>query len=109
MIPTRCMVQAGQIADSTEAQLREDMKAFAEKSFGSEPFIQWVVVPENSGFTAAKPSTSVIVQMMSNRPLKTPERIEMLKELCDIWIERTGKSMNEVVCAVADPFVQDAA
>ena len=109
MIPTRCMVQAGQISDTTQAQLREDMKIFAQETFGADPFIQWIVVPDKCGFTAAKPSTSVIVQMMSNRPLKTPERIEMLRELCDIWIKRTGKSIDEVVCAIADPLGTEAA
>ena len=104
MIPTRCMVQAGQISDATQVQLREDMKAFAKKSFGAEPFIHWVVVPENSGFTAGKPSTSVLVQMMSDRPLETRERAELLNELCDIWIKRTGKSIDEVVGVIADPL-----
>lgn len=106
MIPTRCLVQTGQISESTEAELRQDMEAFSAKAFGSEPIIQWVEVPEQSGFTAGKPSTSVLVQMMSNHPLETPERIELLKELCDIWIDKTGKSIEEVVGVIADPVSQ---
>ena len=103
MIPTTCMVQSGQIPADMQAQLREDMEGFSQRSFGAAPAINWIEVPENSGFTAGVPSTSILVSMQASEALETPRRIELLKELCDIWIERTGKSINEVVGVISDP------
>lgn len=103
MIPTMCWVHSGQISDAMEASLREQMNAFSERVFGTAAGILWVTVPEKSGFTAAEPSTSVLVQMRSNRALEKPERVDMLNELCDMWMKATGKSMNEVITVIADP------
>lgn len=103
MIPTMCMVQAGQVPADLQAQLREDMEGFSQRSFGASPAISWIEVPERSGFTAGAPSTSILVSMQSTEPLETARRIELLKQLCDIWIERTGKSINEVVGVISDP------
>lgn len=103
MIPTMCMVQSGQVPADFQAQLREDMEGFARRSFGASPEIRWIEVPERSGFTAGLASTSILVSMQSSKPLEAPRRVELLKELCDIWIKRTGKSMNEVVCVISDP------
>jgi hypothetical protein len=103
MVPTMCMVQAGQIPPGLQTQLRKDMEGFSQRSFGAPPSLTWIEVPENSGFTAGVPSTSILVSMQASEPLETPRRVELLKELCDIWIERTGKSINEVVGVISDP------
>ncbi|CAE7205219.1 trkI [Symbiodinium microadriaticum] len=95
---------AGDISAETEAQLRQDMQAFSNKAFGADPMIDWVVVPESSGFTAGKPSTTALVMMLSSRPLETAERFDLLQELCDIWIKATGKSIDEIVSTIADPM-----
>ena len=103
MIQAMCLVQAGQVSEQQEARLRADMEDFSQRSFSTGAAINWIVVPENSGFTAGKPSTSILVSMLSNRPLDSAERTELLKELCDIWIAQTGRSMDEVVGVIRDP------
>lgn len=103
MTPVTCLVQAGQITPDLQATLRQDMVGFVSRSFGNQPEISWIEVPERSGFTAGEPSTAILVSMPANEPLETSRRIELLEELCDIWIERTGKSIDEVVGVISDP------
>jgi len=58
-----CMVQEGQITQEQQAVLRKETSAFAERHFGSPGEINWVTVPEGSGYTAGSLSTSVIVSV----------------------------------------------
>ncbi|UTW56507.1 hypothetical protein [Kordiimonas sp. SCSIO 12610] len=103
MIPVMCLVQAGQVSSELEAQLKDDMTQFTSESFGSAAEVVWIEVPEKSGFTAGVPSTSILVSMQSPKKLETSERVPLLQKLCDVWLERTGLSINEVVGVIADP------
>ena len=103
MTQCTCMVQAGQISAEQEAVLRSETSAFAERHFGSPGEINWIAVPEGSGFTEAKPSTSVIVSVRSNRPLPPSERVPLLHELEQIWSKHAGRTSNEVVSVITDP------
>ena len=103
MIPTMCLVQEGQISADQQADLRSGMTEFSQRAFGAEPAINWIEVAKGSGFTEAKPSTSVLVAMTAQRPLAQSEREPLIRELCDIWMEGSGRSANEVVAVVRDP------
>ncbi len=103
MIHASCLVQENQISDEQESALRKEMEEFTRSSFDESVNINWIVVPKNSGFTAGVPSTSVIVSLRSNVILDKQRRFELLKELCDIWINETGLSTNEVVGTITDP------
>lgn len=103
MIHCTCMVQEGQISAEKADILRAETSAFANKAFGAEPSINWIVVPEGSGFTAAKPSTSVLVTMNSDRALSLAEREPLLRELGAIWEKHAERSPDEVVTVISDP------
>lgn len=103
MIQAVCMVQEGQIPPQTEASLRSGLNAFSEKAFGEPINIQWVAIPERSGFTAGKPSTSSLVSLTSNKVLERSERKALLMELCDFWMAETKCSLDEVVGVINDP------
>lgn len=107
MIQTLCWVQSGQISKTTENMLRAKIAQFARQSFREDPEIYWIEVPERSGYTEAKLSTSAVVQMRSNRPLAQSERETMLGKLCDIWMTTANKSMNEIVAAIGDPVEEE--
>lgn len=98
-----CVVQEGQISAQTEEALRSDMVAFASQHFGYVPQFNWIVVGKGNGFTAAQPSNSVIVSMPADRKLPLSEREPLLRELGDIWINRSGLTGNEVVTVITDP------
>ena len=103
MIVCMCLVQAGQISPLTEAALRARLDAFSQKAFGSPTQVNWIAVPEGSGFTAAKPSTSAVVVMRAPTPVEQPLRVTLLKDLCDLWTKETGCSIDEVVGVISDP------
>ena len=99
-----CMVQAGQISAAQQEVLRSATSQFAQAKFGSAADINWVEVPEGSGFTAAKPSPSVIVSMRADRSLAPSERVPLLHELEGIWREHSGRGPDEVVTVITDPL-----
>jgi|GEM_PF-1515495 len=103
MISCNCIVQAGQISAETEATLRANLNAFAERSFGEPAEIHWRAIPERSGFTAAKPSTSSIISMQANQSLPQSKRAKLLREMCELWISETKRSLDEVVGVISDP------
>ena len=107
MTPCMCLVQEGQITEKQQTTLRSEMTGFANRAFGFDPDISWIVVAEGSGFTEAKPSTSVLVSMTANRALSQAEREPLLRELGDIWMDNTGRNANEVVTVIRDPMDEE--
>ena len=103
MIPTMCMVQEGDIASELQESLSSEIAGFTRSSFGEDPEITWIEVPQRGGFTGGLPSTSVLVSMRANEKLVQAHRVELLKELCELWMERAGKSIHEVVVSISDP------
>jgi len=103
MISCTCIVQAGQVSAEVEATLRTNLSEFAERAFGEPAEINWRAIPERGGFTAAKPSTSSIISMTANKPIAQPERADLLKEMCELWVRETHRSLDEVVGVISDP------
>ncbi len=103
MIRCMCLVQAGQAPEAKKVPLQHLLNGFSERTFGQGADIHWVSVPERSGFTAAKPSTSSIVSMSAAEPVEQETRAALLTELCDIWMRETGCSLNEIVAVINDP------
>lgn len=103
MTPCTCLVQAGQIPAATEAALRSGLSNFAERAFGAPAEINWIIVPEKGGFTAAKPSTSALVTLQADAPVEQSRRVALLQELCDLWMGETNCSLDEIVAVISDP------
>ncbi|MBO9474730.1 hypothetical protein J7413_14365 [Shimia sp. R10_1] len=103
MIPIMCIVQDGQIPAQTETQLKTQIAEFAQRAFSAPAEIDWIVVPEGSGFTAAVPSTSIVASLHANRALPQDERISLLNELTEICTTLTGRSAHEVVTSIRNP------
>ncbi|MEO0981788.1 MAG: hypothetical protein AAFX03_03965 [Pseudomonadota bacterium] len=103
MIACNCVVQAGQISADAEATLRGRLNEFAQRSFGAPAEINWIAIPERSGFTAGNPSTSSVISMRANAPVSPSARETLLRELCGIWTGETGCSLDEVVGVISDP------
>lgn len=106
MIPIMCLVQQGGIEPSVSGVLKTDLMELAQRAFDEESEIAWIEVGKGNGFTEAKPSTSSLVSIQANRPLPQGERIAIMKNICDFWMQRTSCSINEIVAAVSDPVSQ---
>ena len=103
MIQCTCLVQSGQISSKTKDALRGKLSTFTHDAFGNSARINWIEIPENSGFTAGKPSTSSVVAIQSDAALKQPHRIALLTKLCDLWQGTTGCGPDDVVGVISDP------
>lgn len=103
MIQYTCLVQKGQIPADTEAALRAGLDDFTTRNFNAPAAINWIEIDKGSGFTAAKPSTSSIVSLAAHAPVEQSARVPLLKELCALWTEETGCSLDEVVGVINDP------
>ncbi len=103
MIPVMCVVQQGQVSADVEDALKAEIDVFAQRAFREPADIDWIEVPEGSGFTAGKPSTTVIASLQSSKALEHDERVALLKQLCDICMDKTGRSSHEVVTSIRDP------
>lgn len=102
-IPFRCIIQDGQIPSATQAVLQDRLDEFSTKAFGATTRINWLVVPRKAGFTAGDPSTCSFVLALSNAKLSKEVRTGYLRHLCDLWMDETGCSLDEVVAAIGDP------
>ena len=98
-----CLVQEGQAPDHNQSALSAALSDFVTRSFEREININWIRVAPGCGFTAGEPSTSSIVSMTAPTPLEQPEREALLRQLCDLWMEHTGCSLNEIVAVINDP------
>lgn len=103
MLNCTCLVQENQIPDETQAALRTKLDQLAQNEFGAGLTVNWITVPEGGGFTAAKPSTSSLVSIQSNKALAFEARKAILSKMCDIWMDDTGCSLDEIVAVVTDP------
>lgn len=103
MIPVMCIVQEGQMPPEKEVELRSEIANFTKRSFQVEADIDFIKVKKGSGFTAAKPSSTVITSMHAHRPLAQGERVALLTELCDLCADIAGITSNDVVTSIRDP------
>ena len=103
MTQCTCLVQEGQISQDRQSVLRHRMTEFAIAHFGSAAEIAWIEVAKNNGFTAGKPSNSVLIMMEADRPLQRHQREPMLKELGDVWMDISQLGADEVVTVIRDP------
>lgn len=103
MITCTCLVQEGQAPASKEASIRTRLRAFTQTAFDDDAQINWIIVPQHNGFTAAKPSTSSLVSLTASSSIDQDQRARLLGELCDLWMSETGCSMDEIVGVISDP------
>ncbi len=103
MIRCMCLVQEGQTPEKKQVPLQRLLNEFSERAFGQPASVIWTSVAARSGFTAAKPSTSSIVSMTAAEPVAQETRMTLLSELCDLWMQETGCSLDEIVAVINDP------
>ncbi len=102
MIPVMVLVQQGQMHEGVRQELEHEIEMFAQRHFIDRAAIDWMEVPEGSGFTAGESSTSVVVSLQSNRILDQSVRVPLLEELSDLCMRHTHRTPHEMVVAVRD-------
>ena len=100
-----CMIQQGQEAERRKVALGEGLRRLGERAFGDDPGaveIDWVTVGKGFAWTAGEPSTSSVVIRSVPVGLAGERRERFLRSVCDLWVEQTGCSQDEIVAAAWD-------
>lgn len=100
-----CMIQDGQEPHHQMEALAAGLAALAQRTFSEAPAeveINWNVLPKGWAFTAGEPSTSSIC--VRSVPVGYPDdqREELLHAICDLWMDTTGCSIDEIVATAFD-------
>lgn len=100
-----CMVQEGQVAEKSQAQLgaglvRIGRELLADPADGIE--IRWLSIPRGFGFSAGAPSTASLV--VRSVPVGYPDakREALLSRVCELWRSVTGCGANEIMVTAFD-------
>ncbi len=100
-----CIIQEGQTADQRIDALETGLRRLAGEFFGDEPAdvgIRWTRQAPGWAWTAGLPSTSSIVVRSVPVGYDDTERERFLRAVCDLWVETTGCSIDEIVATAYD-------
>lgn len=100
-----CMIQEGQEAERQKAALADGLREIGQRAFGDRPEdveIRWNTLAKGYAWTAGEPSTSSIVVRSVPVGLPNDQREEFLHSVCNLWMETTGCSINEIVVTAFD-------
>ena len=100
-----CIIQEGQAADQRIDSLEAGLKRLAQDFFGDDPAavnIRWTRQAPGWAWTAGEPSTSSIVVRSVPVGFDDAERERFLHAVCDLWVDTTGCSVNEIVATAFD-------
>ena len=100
-----CIIQAGQAADREVQALEAGLKRLGRTFFDDDPDdveVRWTRQAKGWAWTAGEPSTSSIVVRSVPVGYDDVRREAFLHAVCDLWVETTGCSVNEIVATAYD-------
>ena len=100
-----CIIQQGQRAERERATLEVGLRRIARDSFGDDPEaveIEWVALAPGYAFTAGEPSRSSVVVRSVPEGFPDDRREAFMHAVCDLWIETTACSIEEIVVSALD-------
>ncbi len=100
-----CIIQEGQAAEREKATLEAELRAIGVERFGDDPSdteVDWVVMKKGWAWTAGEPSTSSLIIRSVPVDYPSDEREAFLRSVGDLWSNRTGCHINEVVITAWD-------
>lgn len=100
-----CLIQEGQVAEQRREALAKGLKQIGREAFGDDPAateISWIVVKKDFAWTAGEPSTSSLVIRSVPVGFAFDRREAFLREVCDLWADETGCSIDEIVATAWD-------
>ncbi len=99
MMTCYCLIQEGTISQEDMLRLEAGLETIVEKHLASGVTASSVVIPKGNGWKAGELSTSSLV-VLSTPDIEQDARTDLLRAICDLWIEVTQCSIDEImVCA----------
>ena len=100
-----CTMQEGQISAETRRQLITGLMEATVAVLGSNASpltVEFSDIPQGFAFRAGEPSTTSLVRGSVEGGLEQPVRVELMRAICDTWMEISGCTVDELVVSVRD-------
>ena len=100
-----CTMQEGQIGEDVRARLADGLRAVTERVLGAGADVVSVGfsdIPQGFGFRGGEPSTTSLVRGSIVGGLEQPVRVELMRAICDMWMEVSGCTVDELVVTARD-------
>lgn len=99
------MVQQGIVSDAQRGTLTGLLPDLVERHLRTPPTpdrVAWNEIPATYGYTAGKQSRSSVVQIDAPAATDQAVREALMNDVCNLWIDVTGCTINEIIVIVAD-------
>ena len=100
-----CTMQEGQIGAEARARLADGLAAVTERALGvgaGEISVSFSDIPQGFGFRGGEPSTTSLVRGSVAGGVEQPVRVELMRAICDVWMEISGCTVDDLVVSVRD-------
>ena len=100
-----CTMQEGQIGEDARARLADGLRDVTERVLGAgadEVSVDFSDIPQGFGFRGGEPSTTSLVRGSIVGGLEQPVRVELMSAICDMWMEISGCTVDELVVTARD-------
>lgn len=100
-----CTMQEGQIGEDARARLADGLRAVTERVLGAGAdvvSVDFSDIPQGFGFRGGEPSTTSLVRGSIVGGLEQPVRVELMRAICDMWMEVSGCTVDELVVTARD-------
>ncbi len=98
-------MQEGQINADTREQLAARLCDIAQDVLGedaSEIPVRFTDIPSGFGFRAGEPSTTSLVRAAIVGGVTQDIREDLMRRICDMWMDVSGCTVDELVVSAAD-------
>ncbi|MCY3567773.1 MAG: hypothetical protein OXH38_04060 [Chloroflexi bacterium] len=100
-----CTMQEGQVGEDTRALLADGLRRVTREVLGEQtddPPVQFSDIPSGFGFRGGEPSTTSLVRGSVVGGVTQEVREEIMRGICDMWMEISGCTVDELVVSVRD-------
>jgi len=100
-----CTMQEGVIGADVRTRLADGLAAVTERVLGvgaDDIAVGFSDIPHGFGFRGGELSTTSLVRGSIEGGLEQPVRVELMQGICDMWMEISGCSVDELVVSARD-------
>ncbi len=103
MISFNCTVQAGVIPENIRPELVSGLTRISLSVMGaSNVDVEFTEIPRGFGFRGGELSTTSLVRGQIPPGCEQELRVEFMQQICDMWMQVTGCSVDELVVSARD-------
>ena len=100
-----CTMQEGQVADNVRAELADGLRQVTADVLGEAPDdvpVDFSDIPTGFGFRGGEPSTTSLVRGSIVGGVTQDVREDLMRRICDMWMEISGCTVDELVVSARD-------